>query len=151
MLDNWLMPQLLGDFGQTLICQKDGAAPHYHRSMTDFLNRWTGRGGPTAWPPRSPDLTPIDLFLWGCVKDRVYVLPLSSDIKDLKIWIRKVIQSTHRETMSETRNGLLYRLDVIHVTNGTHIRHLWNERRFFLISLFSDSNFIFVGALVHIQ
>ena len=25
-----------------------------------FPNRWLGRGGPVAWPPRSPDLTPLD-------------------------------------------------------------------------------------------
>jgi hypothetical protein len=46
------MPRLLEDFGQTLIFQQDGAPPHYHRSVTDFLNetipdRWIGRGGPT--------------------------------------------------------------------------------------------------------
>ncbi|KAJ8912836.1 hypothetical protein NQ315_012937 [Exocentrus adspersus] len=28
--------------------------------------------GPTAWPPRSPDLTPMDYFLWGTVKSDVY-------------------------------------------------------------------------------
>jgi hypothetical protein len=49
--ENWLMPRLLEDFGQTLIFQQDGAPPHYHRSVTDFLNetisdRWIGRGGP---------------------------------------------------------------------------------------------------------
>jgi hypothetical protein len=25
------------------------------------------------WPPRSPDLTPMDFVLWGFVKDNVYV------------------------------------------------------------------------------
>jgi hypothetical protein len=25
------------------------------------------------WPPRLPDLTPVDLFLWGFVKVNVYV------------------------------------------------------------------------------
>ena len=24
------------------------------------------------WPPRSPDLTPCDFFLWGCLKAKVY-------------------------------------------------------------------------------
>ena len=27
-------------------------------------------------PPRSPDATPCDFFLWGYVKDQVYVPPL---------------------------------------------------------------------------
>ena len=42
--------------------QHDGAPPHYTRHVREFLNesfpnRWLGRGGPVAWPPRSPDLT----------------------------------------------------------------------------------------------
>ena len=46
--------------------QHDGAPPHYTRHGRDylnesFLNRWLGRGGPVAWPPRSPDLTPLPL------------------------------------------------------------------------------------------
>jgi hypothetical protein len=29
-----------------------------------FPKRWIGRDGPTPWPPRSPDITPLD-FLMG--------------------------------------------------------------------------------------
>ncbi|KAJ4428267.1 hypothetical protein ANN_24284 [Periplaneta americana] len=29
-----------------------------------FPGRWIGRDG-TAWPPRSPDLNPLDFYLWG--------------------------------------------------------------------------------------
>ena len=41
--------------------QHDRAPPHYTRLVRDYLNesfrnRWVGRGGPVAWPPRSPDL-----------------------------------------------------------------------------------------------
>ena len=43
--------------------QHDGAPPHYTRHVRDYLNesipnRCLGRGGPVAWSPRSPDLTP---------------------------------------------------------------------------------------------
>lgn len=42
--------------------QQDGAAAHFARLVRDYLdmifpNRWIGRMGPIAWPPRSPDLT----------------------------------------------------------------------------------------------
>jgi hypothetical protein len=33
-----------------------------------------------AWPPRLPDATPFDLFLWSYVKDQVYVPPLPTSI-----------------------------------------------------------------------
>ncbi|EFN79592.1 hypothetical protein EAI_04836, partial [Harpegnathos saltator] len=39
---------------------------------TVFPHRWIGRRGPIEWPPRLPDLSPNDYFLWGHLKDRVY-------------------------------------------------------------------------------
>ena len=41
-----------------------------------FPDSWIGRGGPTAWPARSPDVTPLDFFLW--VKDRFYKTPVNA-------------------------------------------------------------------------
>ena len=35
------------------------------------------------WPPRSLDITPLDFFLWGYVKDIVYKTKVR-DIDDLK-------------------------------------------------------------------
>jgi hypothetical protein len=37
-----------------------------------FPNRWLNRGGPVAWPPRSPDLTHLNYYLWGHMKTLVY-------------------------------------------------------------------------------
>ena len=59
------------------ISQKDGAPPHWGSHFRRFLdatfpNRWIGRDGPTPWPPRSPDITPLNFFLWGYVKDTSY-------------------------------------------------------------------------------
>lgn len=56
---------------------QDGAPAHWARDVRawldeNFAGRWIGRGGAVAWPPRSPDLTPPDFFLWGVLKDRVY-------------------------------------------------------------------------------
>ena len=31
-----------------------------------------GRGGPIAWPARSPDLNPLDFHLWEHLKSIVY-------------------------------------------------------------------------------
>ena len=39
---------------------------------------------PCPWPARSPDLTPCDYFLWGYVKDKVFVPPQPVSIPDLK-------------------------------------------------------------------
>jgi len=60
-----------------MVFQHDGAPAHYSRLMTHHLNitfpeRWIGRGGHVQWPPRSPDLTPLDFCLWGWMKSEVY-------------------------------------------------------------------------------
>jgi len=38
-----------------------------------FPDVWIGRGGPKPWPPRSPDLSLLDFFLWEYIKNIVYV------------------------------------------------------------------------------
>jgi len=48
-----------------------------------FPNRWIGRDGPTPWPPRSPDITHLDFFVWWYVKDKVFSTPVP-DITNLK-------------------------------------------------------------------
>jgi hypothetical protein len=57
--------------------QHDGA-PHSTREVISLLNehfadRWLGRVGPVPWPARSTDLSPLDVFVWGSMKSRVYM------------------------------------------------------------------------------
>jgi hypothetical protein len=42
---------------------------------------WMGRGGPTAWPPNSPDLNPLDFYLLGHLQTLAYALPLDHEGK----------------------------------------------------------------------
>ena len=62
---------------RNLYYQQDGAPPHYGRQVREYMterfgDHWIGRRGPVAWPPRSPDLTPLDFYFWGDVKRLVY-------------------------------------------------------------------------------
>jgi len=41
----------------------------------------------------TPDATPYDLFLWGYVKDQVYVPPLPANIPELKVRIRTAFET----------------------------------------------------------
>ena len=64
---------------------------HFHNDVPDYLNtnlpqRWIGPLGQddvalTRWPPTSPDLTPCDFFLWGFVKDTVFVPPVHANLQ----------------------------------------------------------------------
>jgi hypothetical protein len=47
--------------------EHDGAPLRFGRLVTDYWNYWyenrsIGRRGRIPWPPRSPDLTPLDFF-----------------------------------------------------------------------------------------
>lgn len=59
-----------------LVWHQDGAPPHNVAPVTQYLNEryefWIGRHGTLRWPPNSPDLNPLDLFLWGYLKNKIY-------------------------------------------------------------------------------
>lgn len=64
---------LKGDDFQNTWLQQDGASAHYGVNVRQYLNetffdRWIGIRGTVEWAPRSPDLTPLDYFLWGVFK-----------------------------------------------------------------------------------
>jgi len=51
--------------------QHDGAPPHYARNVCErldeeFPNRWIDRRGPVEWPPRGPNLSPLNFSV--CVE-----------------------------------------------------------------------------------
>ena len=60
------------------ICfQQDGATCHITEATLDVLrlvfeDRIISRRTDVVWPPRSCDLTPLDYYLWGAVKDMCY-------------------------------------------------------------------------------
>ena len=68
---------------QRLWFQHDGAPTHFVLDVREYLhnvfpNRWIGRCGAVQWPPLSPDLTPMDLFILGEMKCLVYETPMDT-------------------------------------------------------------------------
>lgn len=58
------------DQQRDMVFQHDGAPAHFARDVRAHLTArfpggWIGRGGPITWPPRSPDITPLDFFFVG--------------------------------------------------------------------------------------
>jgi len=80
-------------------------------------------------PPRSPDATPCDLFLWGYVKDQVYVSSLPASIPELKVRIRTAIETITADMLQTVRNELDYHVDVCRITKGAHIEHLYGMQQ----------------------
>ena len=134
MLQNWLFDQLIENEHESFIFQQDGAPPHWKLTVRAYLNenlpeRWIGRGGEEdnlllKWPPRSPDLTPCDFFLWGYVKGLVYVPPLPANVEELKKRITATLETVTKDMLQRVWHEFDYRLDVCRVTGGAHIEHL---------------------------
>ena len=82
-----MSPQL-EQYQLQVIFQQVGAPPYWGLEVRQFLNetfpdRWIERDGPIPWPTRSLDITPLDFFLWGYVKDIIYQTKVR-DINDLQ-------------------------------------------------------------------
>ena len=75
-------------------------------------------------PPRSPDLTPCDFFLWGFVKDSFYVPTLPLSLKELRDRIKHALQTITAELLHQVWDEFDYHVDVCPVTQGAHIEGL---------------------------
>lgn len=112
--------------------QLDGAAPHYALIVRVFLNenyrnRWIGRTGRrdlgVRWPPRSPDLTSPDFYLWGYLKNVVFERPVI-DRQDTMDRIRTACRSIPREVLLRTIGEFERRIQLCIQQNGGVFEHL---------------------------
>lgn len=129
-----VLPELLEEvplgIRQEMWLQHDGAPAHFSLDVRNYLNqvygeRWIGRGGPVAWPPRSPDLTPLDFFLWGQMKNLVYDTTVESE-EDLVARILAASQEiqTTLGNFNRLYTNLLRRCNACVDAGGRHFQHL---------------------------
>ena len=69
------------------------------------------------WPPRSPDLTPADFFLWGLLRGKVYK-NTPRTIEQLKDAIHQEIQAVNVDTLGKVFQNLEKRIQVCLDVNG---------------------------------
>lgn len=113
---------------QTMWFQQDGCPAHYaliarQRIDATFGARWIGRGGPVAWPARSPDLTPLDFYLWGRIKEMVYK-EAPTTRQDMMNRIQVACRSLSGEEISRAVNSVSRRAQRCIRENGRHFEHL---------------------------
>ncbi|KAJ4449984.1 hypothetical protein ANN_01391 [Periplaneta americana] len=112
----------------------DGAPAHFSRTARRnldrrFPDRLIGRGGPIAWPPRSPDLNPLDFYLWGHLKSLVY----SSPVPDLESLRNRIVACSEdiRNTpgvWDRVRRSMRHRCETRTPLSGySNTTTAWNE------------------------
>ena len=126
MLQNFFWPYIQSKgLCSKIMFQQDGAPAHYSLIVRNWLDkrlpgRWIGRRGPIEWAARSPDLTPLDFFLWGFVKQKVYVRNYVS-LNDLRSSITKAVRSIKPDVLNRVFSNISKRLDLVIEKNGAHI------------------------------
>lgn len=113
----------------TMWWQHDGAPPHFSQQVTEYLHnifpgRWIGRNGIIHWPARSPDITPLDFFLWGYLKSIVYATQ-PTDLEDLKNKIIGTCGTITAEMIRATcTRNLISRFEYCVSEGGNQFEHL---------------------------
>ena len=110
--------------------QHDGPAAHFARQVREHLtatynDRWIGFGGPVAWPPKPPDLTPLDLFLW-CYMETFTYSSLVDSVEDLIALIAEAAATIRQEPgiFERTRQSLLRHCWLCIEVGGRTFEHL---------------------------
>ncbi|KAJ4450529.1 hypothetical protein ANN_01956 [Periplaneta americana] len=78
MLQNFVIPRLRNHDMENIIFMHDGAPPHIFILEKQLIaqifgDRVISRHFPTMWPPRSPHFNPAEFWLWGYLKERVFL------------------------------------------------------------------------------
>jgi hypothetical protein len=102
-----------------------------------YHNRWIGRGGPTAWSPCTPDLNPLDFYLWGHLKSLVYAAPIDNE-EALHNGIVDACQTicSYPGIFERMRRSTISRVESCNKSHGGHIEHLLNVSGHMLIWTF---------------
>ena len=116
------------EISRNMYFHQDGAPPHNTRIVQDYINarfdnRVISTHGEIRWPARSPDLTPMDYFLWGYIKDSVYKTP-SNTLEELQNKIGNAFLSVTprmlENVIRKTREVVNKCIEV----DGRHFEHL---------------------------
>lgn len=127
MLRNFFFPQLSGfqGYNSATWFQQDGATCHTSKESLAVIKEMfagkliSGRGD-IPWPPRSPDLTPLDFFLWGYMKSRVYSNNPTT-IAQLKANIRGEMAAIPRAMRERVFGNLKSRFEECLQRDGSHL------------------------------
>ena len=106
-------------------CQPDGATCHTSNASVREIESFFFKDriiSKTLWPPRSPDLTPVDFFLWDLLKSKVYK-NAPRTIEQLKDAIHQKIEAVNVDTFGIVFQNLEKHIQVWVDVKGDHFQH----------------------------
>jgi hypothetical protein len=79
------------------------------------------------WPPRSPDLTPPDFFLWGYLKGKVFCHLRPHTLDDLRERVESVIERITEDMLERVADNLMLRATACVLIDGAHLDTVVDE------------------------
>ena len=110
--------------------QQDGASAHTSNASLRYLRgqfpgKVISKRGDWPWPPRSPDLTVCDFFLWGFLKQKIWSRPIDDQPKNLRQLREAIIlecQNLQPEMIEKAFRGMIVRARKCINVNGNCFR-----------------------------
>ena len=108
--------------------QQDGATPHAAIATLEMLHNVFGdriisRRTVNNWSAHSPDLNPLDYFLWGHLKNQVYANQPET-LDDLEEEIRRCAATVTADTCRRTIANFIKRVRECVRQKGHHFEQL---------------------------
>lgn len=125
MLTNSFWPEIADMDLDDMWFQQDGATCHTANDTIELLQtKFEGKiiscRGDVNWPPRSCDLTPLDFFLWGFLKGKVYANKPRT-IPELKQEIQLAIAAIEPQLCQNVIENFMKRAHVCKQARGGHL------------------------------
>lgn len=114
---------------KTLTLMHDDAPAHKSDAIKAFLDdkfpqKWMGEGSQVEYPSSSPDLSPLNFFLWGHLKSQVYYhCPLHS-LAELKDAITKECHKISPSILKRVKSSFEARIQACITTEGGFLEHI---------------------------
>ena len=88
-----------------------------------------------GWPSYSPDLNPADFFLWGYLKERVYLDPVPKTIEQLKNNIRREAKKLKIDIVKRAIDNMIPRVQNLLCRKGAWFEKLSKGLDLFLLCI----------------
>ena len=106
--------------GRPFLFQQDGAPCHTAaKTVRFFQESGINLLKPQFWPPNSPDLNPLDYFVWGVVERRSNAAPHNTK-EQLRDGIRSAFRGLERAVVAKSCRRFRARVEAVIAANGDY-------------------------------
>ena len=125
-----LLPQLVQDcrtlLNDEFVFQQDGAPAHTSQQTQDWLQQQCPEFiRKDEWPPNSPDLNPLDYFVWSAMlQSYARRFPKPTTVAELKTVLQDIWTNLPQQSIDNAVSSFRKRVKACIQADGGHFEHL---------------------------